>query len=201
MHVHLAPPCWPRILYASSCHVCSISLPHGGTSDMGGKSTAPPPPPENRPWIFGGGGLWRYSSTHSLTLVLHGGGWLTPRLGHFTPGGKSRPYRDFFVLCTSSVLLLCRDCPGCAFCPYCATHNTNIHPPAGIRTHNPSKRSAADPRLRPLGHWDRQIRFPNLPTRSESLYRLSYRGWWYSDERSWVVSEKYSSGMWRRISW
>jgi hypothetical protein len=34
-------------------------------------------------------------------------------------------------------------------------HNTNIHAPGGIRTHNPSKRAAADPRLRPRGHWDR----------------------------------------------
>jgi hypothetical protein len=35
-------------------------------------------------------------------------------------------------------------------------HNTNIHAPAGIRTHDPSKRAAKDPRLRPHGHWDRQ---------------------------------------------
>ena len=35
---------------------------------------------------------------------------------------------------------------------------TNIHAPGGIRTHNPSKRAAADPRLRPRGYWDRQIR-------------------------------------------
>ena len=32
---------------------------------------------------------------------------------------------------------------------------TNIHVPGGIRTHNPSKRVAADLRLRPRGHWDR----------------------------------------------
>jgi hypothetical protein len=31
-------------------------------------------------------------------------------------------------------------------------------PPGGILTHDPSKRSAADLRLRPPGHWDR----PNL---------------------------------------
>jgi hypothetical protein len=35
-------------------------------------------------------------------------------------------------------------------------HNTNIHAPDGFRTHDPSKRAAADPRLRPHGHWDRQ---------------------------------------------
>jgi hypothetical protein len=34
-------------------------------------------------------------------------------------------------------------------------HNTNIHGPGGIRTHDPSKRAAEDPRLRPHGHWDR----------------------------------------------
>ena len=33
--------------------------------------------------------------------------------------------------------------------------NTNILVPGGIRTHNPSKRVAADPRLWPRGHWDR----------------------------------------------
>jgi hypothetical protein len=32
---------------------------------------------------------------------------------------------------------------------------TNIHAPGEIRTHDPSKRAAADPRLRPRGHWDR----------------------------------------------
>jgi hypothetical protein len=32
----------------------------------------------------------------------------------------------------------------------------NIHAPGGIRTPIPSKRSAADPRLRPRGKWDRQ---------------------------------------------
>ena len=35
-----------------------------------------------------------------------------------------------------------------------ATITTDIHAPGGIRTHNPSKRAAADPRLRPRGHWD-----------------------------------------------
>jgi hypothetical protein len=36
-------------------------------------------------------------------------------------------------------------------------HNTNIHAPGGIRTHDPSKRAAEDPRLRPHGHWDRRF--------------------------------------------
>jgi hypothetical protein len=37
---------------------------------------------------------------------------------------------------------------------YLTTHK--IHP-GGIRTHNRSKRAAADPRLRPRGHWDRHF--------------------------------------------
>jgi hypothetical protein len=32
---------------------------------------------------------------------------------------------------------------------------TDIHVPGEIRTHNPSKRAAEDPRLRPRDHWDR----------------------------------------------
>jgi hypothetical protein len=32
----------------------------------------------------------------------------------------------------------------------------DIHAFGGIRTHNLSRRTAADLRLRPLGHWDRQ---------------------------------------------
>ena len=37
------------------------------------------------------------------------------------------------------------------------SQQTDIHAPGGIRTHNPSQRAAADLRLRPRGHWDRQI--------------------------------------------
>jgi hypothetical protein len=32
---------------------------------------------------------------------------------------------------------------------------TNFHAPGGIQTPNPSRRAAADTRLRPRGHWDR----------------------------------------------
>ena len=38
------------------------------------------------------------------------------------------------------------------------SQQTGIHAPGGIRTHNPSKRTTADPRLRPRGHWDRQCK-------------------------------------------
>ena len=58
----------------------------------------------------------------------------------------------FFVLCSSSMSY----CRGCGFCPLLYnTHNTNIHAPGGIRTRNRNRRSAADPCLRQLGHWDR----------------------------------------------
>ena len=36
------------------------------------------------------------------------------------------------------------------------SQETNIHVPGGIRTRSPSKRAAADARLRPRGLWDRQ---------------------------------------------
>jgi len=35
------------------------------------------------------------------------------------------------------------------------SQQTDIHAPVGIRTHDLSRRAAADLRLRPRGHWDR----------------------------------------------
>jgi hypothetical protein len=48
------------------------------------------------------------------------------------------------------------------------SQETDIHDPGGIRTHNPSKRAAVDPRLRPRGHWDRLYLTlsPTNPTQS-----------------------------------
>jgi hypothetical protein len=34
------------------------------------------------------------------------------------------------------------------------SQQTNIHASGGIQTHNPSRRTAADPRLRPRGNWN-----------------------------------------------
>ena len=39
------------------------------------------------------------------------------------------------------------------------TQQTNICAPGRIRTHNLSRRSAADLRLRQHGHWDRQLHY------------------------------------------
>ena len=53
------------------------------------------------------------------------------------------------------------------------TLTTNIHAPDGIRTHNLSRRAAADLRLRPRGYWDRQEFGPRaVQPIAQSLYRL-----------------------------
>jgi hypothetical protein len=50
---------------------------------------------------------------------------------------------------------------------------TNIHAPGGIRTRNPSRRAAADPRLRQLGHWDlKQLIFINHIISGHQLRQL-----------------------------
>ena len=59
-----------------------------------------------------------------------------------------------FCLCTLSVLLFSWLSWLCLLSLLYNTNNTNIHAPGGIRTRNPSKRSAADFRLSPLSHWD-----------------------------------------------
>ena len=45
---------------------------------------------------------------------------------------------------------------------YLKTHNTHkrhIHAAGGIRNHNSRKLAAADPRIRPRGHWQQQLPF------------------------------------------
>jgi len=43
------------------------------------------------------------------------------------------------------------------------SQHTDFHAPGGIRTHDLSRRAAADLRLRPRGHWDRLCSFLYLP--------------------------------------
>ena len=76
----------------------------------------------------------------------------------FEPATPASDRPQTLTLDLSATVLLCPDCAGCAFCPllYNTQENTNIHSPSGIRTRNPNNRAAVDPRLRPIGHWDRR---------------------------------------------
>ena len=157
----------------------------------------------------------KYGSTFSLTSVLYGGGWLTPR-----PPEKETRYpfyrrvglvwtgtenlasteisflspllvslyfiRSFFLVLIVLHFVFCLHLQHTTFMPpaglflvcllslslhfICTSlsllYNTHIHAPGVIRTFNPSKRAATDLRLKPLGHWDRQIRSPDRQPRS-----------------------------------
>jgi hypothetical protein len=59
------------------------------------------------------------------------------------------------------------------------SQETNIYAPGGIRTYNPIKRVATDPRLRPLGQWDRRA-FPS--TYKEEIER------WKAEGSTWNIS-------------
>jgi hypothetical protein len=59
--------------------------------------------------------------------------------------------------------------------PYLTTHNihnrqTDFHTPGGIRTHDLSRRAAADLHLRPRGYWDR--RHPNNTVRNSKCIHI-----------------------------
>jgi hypothetical protein len=47
---------------------------------------------------------------------------------------------------------------------------TDIHAPGWIRTHNLSRRAAADPHFRPLGYWDRLVESLSFLNNSHSLH-------------------------------
>ena len=69
------------------------------------------------------------------------------------------PYCFFVLMVLSSSLVLT------------VQHTTqNIYAPRGIRTRNPSKQSAVDPRSRSLGHWEFQIRTPKRPVPALNRY-------------------------------
>jgi hypothetical protein len=57
------------------------------------------------------------------------------------------------------------------------SQQTNNHAPGGIRTHNLSRRAAADLRLRPHGHWDR---LRHLLTHNISEPYTSSRPIWFT---------------------
>ena len=130
----------------------------------------------DRPWRpWGGVEVWFYSFFNLAALTpgkkpgtYFTGGWLGLRTG-LDGSEKSRPHGDSIsgpsspqrvaiptlfclFLCILSIFLR-PNCPGFYLLSVLYnTHNTNIHALGGIRTRNPSKRSAADPRLKPFGH-------------------------------------------------
>jgi hypothetical protein len=75
---------------------------------------------------------------------------------------------------------------------YLRTHNTHKKqtsmPPGGIQPHNPSKRAAADPRLRPRGHWDWQFHC------SSTLYFKKIRMWNVGRDSSIIIVIRLRSG-------
>jgi hypothetical protein len=81
------------------------------------------------------------------------------------------PLHPLSSLSTVHLYILCPLYPLCTFTSSAfmslipLQHNTNIYASSGIQTRNPSKRAAAEPRLRPLGHWDVSN------TRPSDLYR------------------------------
>ena len=112
-------------------------------------------------------------------------GWLTTRPGRFAPGKESRfplcrchdgpqgrservrkiwPPFGFFVHAFFFLVLFFLPSVYLMSSYYWLLYNRNVHAADGIRTRNPSKRAAPDPRRRPLGHWDRQ--FDPGPSRS-----------------------------------
>ena len=117
-----------------------------------------------------------------FNLGTRWGGWLRPRPGTHCIGGwvgaenfalTGNFFLSLYVKRTSCFLIVV----AFFFLPFVLTvqhtQQTDVHAPGGIRTRNPSKRSTADPCLRPLGHG---IRSPNRPVRGQSLNRLLYPG-------------------------
>ena len=69
---------------------------------------------------------------------------------------------------------------------YLTTHITNkCQCPGGIRTHNLSRRAAADLRLRPRGHWDR------LETRLQEINIISVSYIRYTNTSLWRLHSTY----------
>jgi hypothetical protein len=73
-------------------------------------------------------------------------------------------------------LLWTRDRPGAETSSWQHKHSqeTNSHVPGGIRTHDPSKRSATDQRRKPLGHWDRPC---------DCILWNKFQNFWFLDVR------------------
>jgi hypothetical protein len=66
------------------------------------------------------------------------------------------------------------------------TFTKDIHAPGRIRTHNPSKRKAADPCLRPRSHWDRP-KFLN----TVRIHTWLVSQYWYVSLLGWTINSVY----------
>jgi len=51
------------------------------------------------------------------------------------------------------------------------SQETNIHAADGIRTRNPTKQTAADPRLRPRGHWNQRVLYTVINIKLSLLFK------------------------------
>ena len=100
----------------------------------------------------------------------------TPQIPHGQNWDFFFPIRGFSPLihfCTVWILSSFMSLYVPYYRPY-IKHNTNIHAPGGIRTHDPSKRAAVDQRPRPRGHWDRHGIEPGSPRWKPATNRLSH---------------------------
>jgi hypothetical protein len=90
-----------------------------------------------------------------------------------SPNGSRPPHRSFQITLRHTTLgrTLSNEWPTTRRSLHHHTlhiQETNIYAFDGIWTRNPSKRTAADPRLGPRGHWDRHISYPDFV----KIYRL-----------------------------
>jgi hypothetical protein len=82
--------------------------------------------------------------------------------GSTAPSGPEPPYRGFTIILRHTTLGMTPldEWSARRIDLYLTAHNTHTRlislPPVEIRTRNPSKRTAADPRLRPRGQWNRR---------------------------------------------
>ena len=75
---------------------------------------------------------------------------------------------------------------------YMTTHNAykreTLTPPGGIRTYDPSERTAADQRLRPRDHWDRRcsVLLPKICLGIYFMHLLRGKGPYYTPKSYFV---------------
>ena len=94
--------------------------------------------------------------------------------GTTVPSGPGSPqFRGFIITLRHTTLgripldewsASCRDL---CLTTHIHSQETDIHPPGGFQTRYPTKRAAADPRLRPRGHWWKKCSWWMLSSRGK----------------------------------